>query len=143
MYRHETVIRVRYEDTDQMGAVYYGRYAAFFEVARVEALRSLGVVYKEVEEQGIIMPVLEYYTKYIKPAKYDELLTISTSISAKSSVRLGFEYEIHNPNKELINKGKTILAFLSKDTGRPCRMPSFLDQVLNIYSDDPQTIRTS
>ena len=88
MFNTETKIRVRYAETDRMGYVYYGNYATYFEVARVESLRTMGMTYKEMEDQGIILPVLEYYIKFIKPAFYDDLLTIKTTIPTLPTARI-------------------------------------------------------
>jgi acyl-CoA thioester hydrolase len=123
VFVQETSLRVRYAETDQMGYVYYGNYAAYFEVARVESLRSLGMSYKGLEESGILMPVLEYTTKYIKPAKYDDVLTIKTSITQMPSARIYFEYEVFNQDGILLNIAKTTLVFIDAKTGRPCAAP--------------------
>ena len=96
MYQSSTTIRVRYGETDQMGFVYYGVYAMYYEVARVESLRQLGLTYKEIEAMGVIMPVLENRSKYFAPGRYDELLKIVTTVREKPGVRIRFEYEIFN-----------------------------------------------
>jgi acyl-CoA thioester hydrolase len=128
MYVSETTIRVRYAETDQMGYVYYGNYAAYYEIARVEALRNLGLRYKTLEEnEGIMMPVLENYSKYIRPARYDELLKIVVKIPKRPGTRTRFEYEIYNEADELIHIGHTVLVFVTIASGRPCNAPeSFL-----------------
>lgn len=133
MFTAKTQIRVRYAETDQMGIVYYGNYAMYYEVARVECLRSLGLPYKELEDQGFIMPVLENYSKYIGPAKYDELLSINVSIKEKPKVRITFYCDIFNEKNELINVGKTILVFVSKETGKPCKIPEQMQVLLSNY----------
>ena len=133
MFRHETQVRVRYADTDQMGYVYYGNYAAYYEIARVESLRALGVSYKTVEEEGIIMPVLENYSKYIAPALYDELLTIHVIIKSLPGVRVKFHYEIYNESDKLIHLGETTLVFVDKETKRPCPPPEAMMAVLSPY----------
>ncbi|MFZ5999262.1 MAG: acyl-CoA thioesterase [Bacteroidota bacterium] len=133
MYQSETHVRVRYGETDQMGYVYYGNYAMYYEVARVESLRQLGLSYKELEEMGVMMPVLENHTKFIAPGLYDDLLRIVTTIRTKPGVRIQFEYEIFNEAGKLINKGETLLAFVDKKTGRPCRPPEAFDRVLAPY----------
>lgn len=126
MYRNETQIRVRYAETDQMGYVYYGHYAAYFEVARVEMLRSLGFSYKVLEEEGVILPVLNYSIKYIKPAFYDELLKIKIVIKELPATRIRFDYETFNEKDELINIAETTLVFVNKKTGRPSVPPDDL-----------------
>lgn len=135
MYKAETKVRVRYSETDQMGYCYYGNYAAFFEVARVEALRKLGMSYKQMEEDGIAMPVLEYQIKYYKPAFYDDELTIETSITEIPKARIHFTYKTYNAINELINEAKTSLVFVNKTTGRPCMAPEhFLNALAPFYS---------
>lgn len=129
MFSFETHIRVRYAETDQMGYVYYGNYAAYFEVARVESFRHLGLSYKKLEESGVMMPVLEYKTKYIRPAKYDDLLTIKLMITVKPSTRIVFEYEVYNEEKVLLNVAETTLVFVSTSTGRPVQAPENFQQL--------------
>lgn len=133
MYTAQTQIRVRYAETDQMGYVYYGNYAMYFEVARVEAMRSIGFSYKEMEEEGMMMPVLESHFRYLKPGKYDELLTIKAVIPALPGVRIRFEYEVFNEQLELITEGWTTLTFLRKDSHLPTRPPQNLLALLKVY----------
>ena len=133
MYRSETSIRVRYGETDQMGYVYYGHYAMYYEVARVESLRQLGLTYRELEEMGVMMPVLENKSKYIAPAKYDDLLKVVTTIREKPTVRIRFEYEVFNQEGTLINQGETLLVFINMKTNRPCRPPEAMEKVLAPY----------
>lgn len=133
MYQAETTVRVRYGETDQMGYVYYGVYAMYFEVGRVESLRSLGVSYKSLEDMGVMMPVLEHHSRYLEPARYDEALRIVTSIPEKPGVRIKFTYEIYNEANTLINQGETRLAFVDKASGRPCRPPQIMQDVLAPY----------
>ena len=130
MFVNTNKIRVRYGETDQMGYMYYGNYAEFYEVARVEMLRSLGLTYKGMEEFGVMMPVLELHCKYIKPALYDEEITIKVTIEKMPGVRIHFKYELFNENKELINTGETLLVFVNMQTKRPCMAPAyFLDKM--------------
>ncbi len=126
MYISETQIRVRYSETDQMSYVYYGNYGQYYEVARVEAMRQLGLPYKMVEEKGFIMPVLSLYVKYIKPAFYDDLLTIKTSIKELPDTRIKYNYEIFNEQNLLINFGETIHVFVKRETKRPSPAPEWL-----------------
>ena len=135
MFQFETNIRVTYADTDQMGYVYYGNYARFYEIARTESIRSLGATYKALEEAGVMMPVLENHSKYHAPAHYDEVLTVKVRVEQKPMVKIWFHYEIYNENAELINSGSTLLAFVDMKSGRPCRMPEYLDRVLSPYFD--------
>jgi acyl-CoA thioester hydrolase len=133
MYSHEVQIRVRYAETDQMGYVYYGNYSTYYEVARVEALRNLGISYKELEETGVMMPVLENRSKYIRPAKYDNLLTVKLFLKNKPATRIRFEYEIYNEENTLLHIGETTLVFVDMKTGRPCEAPAHLMEVLESY----------
>ena len=130
MYANEIQIRVRYAETDQMGYVYYGHYAAYFEVARVEMLRSLGFSYKMLEEKGIILPVLNYSIKYIRPAFYDDLLKIKTIIKDLPAARIRFDYETFNEKEELINIAETTLVFVNKKSGRPSAPPKDFMEVI-------------
>lgn len=124
MYRSETKIRVRYAETDQMGYVYYGNYAQYYEVGRVEALRQLGMSYRDMELNGIMLPVLSYSIKYFKPAFYDEELTIKTIIKDIPGARIVFEYECFNEKGILLNKGETTLVFINKETNKPVSAPA-------------------
>lgn len=133
MYQSETSIRVRYGETDQMGYVYYGFYAMYYEVARVESLRQLGLTYKEIEKMGIIMPVLENKSRFLAPGRYDEQLRIVTTLREKPGVRIKFEYEIFNEEDELIHKGETVLVFIDKSTNKPCRPPQAMQKVLEPF----------
>lgn len=133
MYQAETQLRVRYAETDQMSYVYYGNYAMYFEVARVEAMRSVGFSYKDMEQQGIMMPVLESHFRYHKPGKYDELLTIKTTIPEPPGVRIRFEYQVFNESNLLITEGWTTLTFIHKETHRPTRPPKNLLDLLQPY----------
>ncbi len=133
MFKYEINIRVRYAETDQMGFVYYGNYATYYEVARVESLRSLGLSYKSIEEDGILLPVVENYSKYIRPARYDDLLRIKVTIPELSENKMVFHYEIFNEADKLINIGETRLAVVDKKSGRTCKMPESLQTVLKPF----------
>ena len=123
-------LRVRYAETDPMKYVYYGNYAQYFEVARVELFRSLGISYDEIESQGIWLPVSEYSIKYLKPALYDEVLEIHTFIKKIPGVRVEFEYEIYNSSKQKITEAKTTLFFLDSKTNKIVKCPSFLMELI-------------
>lgn len=116
-----------------MGYVYYGYYAMYYEVARVEALRALGLTYKSLEEMGIIMPVLENHSWFIAPGRYDEQLRIVTTLAEKPSVKIRFTYEIYNESGALINRGETLLAFVDRKTNRPVRPPQAMMDVLKPF----------
>jgi len=126
MYSFETKIRVRYGETDQMSFVYYGVYAQYYEVGRVELLRSLGVTYKELEEMGFALPVVNLNINYKKPAYYDDELTIRTTIKKLPSAKITFYYEMLNANNELLNIGEVVLVFVNKETGKPCFAPEVI-----------------
>ena len=133
MYQHDVQIRVRYADTDQMGYVYYGNYAAYYEVARVESFRQLGYSYKNLEEAGVMMPVLELTTKYLLPAKYDDLLTVKVAIPEMPRVKIKYAYDIFNEQGDHLNHGETTLAFINMESGRPVRIPQVMKDLLDPY----------
>lgn len=134
MYTAETKLRVRYAETDQMGYVYYGNYATYYELGRVEALRSLGFSYKHLEEVvGVMMPVLDLQIRYKAPAFYDEELRLEVSIPEMPQTRICFHYKLYNVAGKLLNEGSTTLAFVNKKNGRPCRLPQELKSVLDPY----------
>ena len=133
MYQSTTQLRVRYSETDRMSYVYYGNYAQYFEVARVEALRSLGISYKEMEEEGVLLPVSEYKIKFLKPGFYDELLTVKTTIIKLPSVRIFFHYETFNEKSELLNTAETTLVFVDAKTMKPCQAPKHVLECLEKY----------
>lgn len=128
-------LRVRYGETDPMKYVYYGNYAEYFEVARVELFRELGMSYDEIENQGIWLPVSEFSIKYLKPALYDEILKIHTYIRKKPGVRIEFEYEIFNNSQQKITEAKTTLFFLDSKTNKIIKCPAFL---MNLIEDSWQ-----
>lgn len=133
MYVTEVKIRVRYAETDRMGYVYYGNYAQYFEVGRVEGLRQLGMNYKTMEDSGVMLPVYTFNIKYFKPAFYDELLTIKSIIKEIPSARISFEYETYNEKSELLNKADTTLVFIDKKTNKPCNAPQEFIDKLKVY----------
>ena len=126
-------LRVRYGETDPMKYVYYGNYAEYLEVARVELFRSIGISYDEIEKKGIWLPVSEYHIKYIKPAKYDDLLQIHTKIIKKPTVKIEFEYTIFNEQNEKLTEASTTLFFLNSETQKMSRCPEFLLKLIDKY----------
>ncbi len=126
-------VRVRYSETDQMGVVYNGNYASYFEIGRTEALRQMGLSYKGIEEKGLMMPVLELHCRFHKPAVYDDLLTIRTVMKEMPGVRLRFDHEIFNEKEELITTGFVTLVCMKTDTRRPCMSPPELIRTLQPY----------
>lgn len=131
---NRTQVRVRYGETDQMGYCYYGNYAQYFEIGRVEALRDLGMSYREMEEKGVMLPVSEFSVSYLRPAKYDDLLTICTQIEKLEGVRLYFNYELYNEAEKCIAKAQTTLVFVAKETMRPIQPPEDFIRLLTKYS---------
>lgn len=133
MYVFEHKVRVRYAETDQMGYVYYGNYAAFYEIARTEMLRNTGITYKQLEEMNVMMPVINMQCKFIQPARYDDLLTIKTTIRDKPGIRIRFEYEIYGEQQELLNTGSTELVFVDMQKNKPCRPPTIFEEKMSPY----------
>lgn len=133
-YQHTCKIRVRYAETDQMGFVYYGIYAQYYEVARVEAMRDIGIYYANIErEHGIWMPVMHMHARFLRPARYDELLTIQTIVPTLPVREIRFRYEIKNEEGTLINGALVQLCFLDAATQRRMDAPDFIKQSLISY----------
>lgn len=122
----ETKVRVRYAETDQMGVVYHGNFAQYFEVARVEWLRSLGVSYSDMERGGVMLPVVNLNINYRKPAHYDEVLTIKTRVTEKPTAKIIFEYEVYNEKNQLISDATSTLVFVNIATRKPMMCPEYL-----------------
>ncbi|MDR3365544.1 MAG: acyl-CoA thioesterase [Prevotellaceae bacterium] len=135
MYSYDHKIRVRYGETDKMGVVYHGCYPLYYEEARTEMLRSIGISYLELEQRSIMMPVTEMHVKYIAPAYYDDLLTVRVSLRQPPGVRIVFHYQIFNQNNQLLNEAELTLVFVNEATRRPCRLPQALADVLAPYFD--------
>lgn len=132
MNRHQTTIKVRYAETDQMGVVYHGNYAQYLEIGRLEWLNSLGISYKEMESNNVMLPVVELSIKYIKSAYYDDTLTVSTSLLKQPTASIEFNYEIHNSSGELLTTGYTKLVFINKESSFPMRCPQYILDKLQI-----------
>lgn len=126
MKKSTTKTRVRYSETDQMGVVYHGNYAQFFELGRTEWLRTLGVTYKDMEINGIMLPVISLTCNFKKSAIYDDVLTIETFLIKKPMVKIEFDYKITNQNNDLICTGNSVLAFMDMKNNRPTRCPNYL-----------------
>jgi acyl-CoA thioester hydrolase len=130
----ETLIRVRYAETDQMNVVYYGNYAQYFEVARAESIRNLGLTYKEMEAAGVMMPVVEMQTKFLRPAHYDDLLTIKTIMrELPVDHRILFEHEVFNQEKKLLTLGKVTLYFVKIGSFERTVMPETMRNLLKPF----------
>ena len=135
MLTHIQELRVRYGETDQMSYVYYGNYAQYFEMGRVEWLRNFGVSYKSMEENGIMLPVLNLNVNYLKPAKYDDLLKLKTTLIKKPGVKIEFNFEIFNEENILLTTGYTSLVFIDMKKNKPIRCPEYLQEKINHLFD--------
>ncbi|MCD6062209.1 MAG: thioesterase [Flavipsychrobacter sp.] len=134
MYSSTTQVRVRYGETDQMGYLYYGYYALYYEVGRAEAIRQLGFTYKELEEMGIVMPVIELNSQYFRPALYDDLITVKTILKAMSDgPKISFHSELYNEQQQLLNRGLTTLVFYDPKEKKKIDMPEQLKTVLEPF----------
>jgi acyl-CoA thioester hydrolase len=134
MFTTETQIRIHYALTDQMGFVYHGHYAQFYEIGRTEAIRQLDFTYKDIEAMGIIMPVVDIHSRFLRPAKYDDLLTVKTTLrELPLHHKVTFHSEIYNQNDELINTGDVTLYFLRDADMKRCGMPEALKEKLEKY----------
>lgn len=131
MVINEISFRVRYGETDQMGVVYHGNYAQFLEMGRVEWLRSLGVSYRDMEKNGIMLPVISLAIKFLKPALYDDLISVKTILKKRPSVRIEFEYLITNEVGEILAEANTKLAFMDINRKRPIKCPDYILAKLN------------
>ena len=134
MYTTETQIRIHYALTDQMGVVYHGHYAQFYEIGRTEAIRQIGYSYKDIEAMGIIMPVVDIHSRFLRPAKYDDLITVKTILKEiPTHHKIIFHSEIYNQNDELLNTGDITLYFMHAATMKRCNMPDKLKEKLEKY----------
>lgn len=131
MRTNEISFRIRYSETDQMGVVYHGNYAQYLELARVEWLRSLGISYKTMEEGGIMLPVISLSIDYLKPALYDDLITVKVILKKKPAVRIEFDYKITNESWDLLATANTVLVFMDMKRKRPTKCPQVLLDKLN------------
>jgi acyl-CoA thioester hydrolase len=133
-FSHTSELRVRYGETDQMGFSYYGNYAQYFEVGRVEALRNIGMSYKALEEQGVMLPVSSFNVNYKAPAKYDDALRIVTDITELKGARITFEYQVFNEKNQLLATANTVLVFVNKETMRPTSPPNNFMEIIEQYA---------
>ncbi|RLD30230.1 MAG: acyl-CoA thioesterase [Bacteroidetes bacterium] len=122
----ETKIRVRYGETDQMGIVYHGNYAQYLEIGRIEWLRSLGVSYKKMEEDGLMLPVISLSINYKKSAGYDDLIYVKTQLLKMPTATIEFDFEILNESREIITTANVVLAFINMKTNKPTRCPKYI-----------------
>jgi acyl-CoA thioester hydrolase len=126
MIEHDYQFRVAYPDTDRMGTMHHANYAKYYEQARWELFRSIGVPYKSIEDAGVMCPVISMNFKFVKTTRYDEFLTVKTTLKAMKGVRIWFTYKLYNEKNELINEAETELAFVGLDNWKPCAPPDFL-----------------
>lgn len=135
MFVHESKLKVRYVETDQMGIVHHSNYAQYYELARTECFEACsGMTYASMEAEGVMLPILELQSRYLKPAYYNEVLTVKSIVSELPSVRLKVDYEIYNEANELINTGSTTLVFVNKQSRRPCQPPeNFMKNVRQYF----------
>ncbi len=134
MFQHVHQLRVRYAETDQMNVVYHGNYTQYFEVARAESIRQLGFSYKQLEEMGIMMPIVEWHAKFIRPARYDDLLSIKTVLETlPTDHRIEFLHEVHNEADKLLTTGRAVLYFIDANTRTKTNMPEELRQKIAPY----------
>ncbi len=131
MKNFEIQLRVRYAETDQMGVVYHGNYAQYFEMGRVEWLRNLGLCYKKLEDTGVMLPVVSLSMNYKKPALYDDLLTVRTIFKSQTTVKIEFDYEIINEQGELLTLGNSVLVFVDMKTKKPVVPPAYITERLS------------
>ena len=129
---NEISFRVRYGETDQMGVVYHGNYAQYMEMGRVEWLREMGISYKNMEENGIMLPVISLHIDYKKPAVYDDLIAVRTILKKTPAVKIEFDFEIYNEAREILAEATVVLAFIDMERNRPVRCPQYLlDTIAN------------
>lgn len=139
MFTHQFKKRVRYGETDQMAYLYYGNYAQYFEIGRAEMIRSLGLTYKEMEEvHGVLMPVMSLNMRFVRPARYDELLTIETTLRKLPQKTITFHHEIFNENKKLVNGGSVKLCFVDAKSNKTVDAPDFLLDKLKPHFEENQ-----
>ncbi len=131
---NEFSFRVRYSETDQMGVVYHGNYAQYLELGRVEWLRSMGISYKQMEENGVMLPVISLQVSYKKSIKYDDLITIRTILKKKPGVKIEFDFEIFNEDRDLLAEANVVLVFMDMKKNRPIRCPKYLLETIDSHS---------
>ncbi len=134
MFKHHVTIRVRYAETDQMGYVYHGNYATWFEVGRVETLRALGTAYRDLEAEGVMLPVVHYSTEFLAPIRYDEEVEIETCIEEMPTARIRFSYSCR-VGGQVVTRANTTLFFMNRDTGKPTRCPEIISNALRPFFD--------
>jgi acyl-CoA thioester hydrolase len=135
MIENEFQFRVRYPDTDQMGTVHHSNYVKYYETARWELFRSLGISYRSVEEAGYMLPVTRMNFRFLKTIHYDDLLTVKTTLKQMRAARIWFTYKLYNAAGELVNEAETELAFVQRNTWKPCVAPSFVVEAIKAHQE--------
>ena len=130
MKSHETSVKVRYAETDQMGVVHHSIYPQYLEIARLNWLDTLGISYKSMEEEGIMLPVFELNLKYHKPVTFDENIRIETRLREEPNVKIIFDYSLYNEQGNLVTTGYTVLVFMDAKTRKPVRCPNYMLEAL-------------
>ena len=134
MFTSETTIRIHYALTDQMGVVYHGHYAQFYEIGRAEWLRDLNYSYKDIEALGVIMPVVDIHSRFLRPARYEDLITVKTTLNELPlHHKITFHHEIYNEGGELLNTGDVTLYFMQAKEMKRCEMPEVMKKRLEKY----------
>lgn len=133
MIETKSTLRVRYAETDKMGVVYHANYAIYFEMARTEMFREIGLPYSQMESEGIMLPLIDLHINYKKPAHYDDLLTVVTQVNQMPNVKIKFDYAIYNEQNELLVDGYTTLVFIDMHRNKPTRMPEYVKCELEKY----------
>lgn len=135
MIENITPLKIRYSETDQMGYAHHGNYAQYYEIGRLELLHDLGISYKKMEEEGIILPVYSMNTRFIKPAKFDDKLILKTTLQEIPTARIKFQYEIFNSDNEKITQADTVLVFVDTQKNRPIKIPeNLLNKILKKFN---------
>jgi acyl-CoA thioester hydrolase len=139
MIEHVYTFRVKYPDTDRMGTVHHSNYASYYETARWELFRSIGIPYHLIEEMGYLLPVTQMQFKFLKTTRYDEQLTVRTLLKDIKGPRIWFTYKLYNEKSELINQAETELAFVNSTSWKPCPMPPFIKEAINRHLHEVHT----
>ncbi|HAW59462.1 MAG TPA: thioesterase [Bacteroidales bacterium] len=136
MHEHVTKLRVRYAEVDPMGYVYHGNYASYYEVGRTELMRNMGSSYKKLEDEGVMLPVIHLECHFIRPARYDDEISILTRIQRFTRTQITFSYRIYNQNNHLINEGLTTLVFVNRSTMKPRKAPDWFSEMIEKGMED-------
>lgn len=135
IYTYIHQMRTRYAETDQMGYIYHGKFLEYFEVARTEMIRDLGFSYKDLEDLGVMLPVINVELNYKRPVFYDELMNIRVSIYDRPDTRLHIYYDVLSAEGKTKVEGRVVLCFVSQETRRPCQPPEIFSQRMNAAID--------